>query len=285
MSGKRFAFLFFTKAPLPGLTKTRLTKERGGILSAEEAAGLYKASMLDVVEMGFLALEELNQAAQANSDEGVPDRYDFFVSCSPASEQKYLEEIFRKEGPWPTNIHFITDSGKTFDEHFDSAFRQLFDQGYHSVVSIGGDLPTMPVSHIVQAFQWLEYFDAISDKGGFVQAPCQECGVSLVGYTANTAMDSKGVFYNLDGIPALDAYIMKAAERGVPVATLTPVADFDDTRDLAHTCSLIRAMAYSSQFQPGIGVPKRTLAWINRARISIVTPPNLEHDPRERIDA
>jgi hypothetical protein len=285
MSGKRHAFLFFTKAPLPGVTKTRLTIERGGILSAEEAAGLYKASMLDVAEIGFQALEELRQAARANSDGGESDQYDFFVSCSPASEQNYLEEIFRDEGPWSFPIQFLTDSGKTFDEHFDSAFRQLFDLGYHSVVSIGGDLPSMPVSHIVQAFQWLEYFDAVSDKGGFVQAPCQECGVSLVGYTAGTPMDSVGVFYNLDGVPALDAYIMKAAERGVPVATLTPVADFDDTRDLAHTCSLIRAMAYSSRFQPGIVVPRRTLAWINRARISIATPPNLEHDPRERIDA
>jgi len=63
-------------------------------------------------------------------------------------------------------------------------------------------------------------------------------------------MDSQGVFYNLDGVPALDAYIAKAAERGVPVASLGPVADVDDMRDMAHTISLLNAIAYSSPFHP-----------------------------------
>lgn len=282
--GKKHAFMLFTKAPLPGQTKTRLTEARGGILTPEEAADLYVASLLDVAEIGFRALEELNKLAETNNRD-EPDRYDFFVSCSPATKQKYLEEILCEAGPWPAPIHFVNDCGRNFDEHFDNAFQQLFDMGYHSVVSIGGDLPTMPVHHIVSAFQWLEYFDATSDKSGFVHTPCQECGVSLVGYTVNTPMDSTDVFYNPNGVPALDAYVAKAAERGVPVATLTPVADFDDTRDLAHTCSLIRAMAYSSHFQPDVFVPHRTLAWIERTGIVVSTPPNPNHDPRERIDA
>jgi len=285
MSGKKYAFLLFTKAPAPGATKTRLTEARGGILTPEEAADFYRASLLDVAELGFQALAELNQAAASTANGDEPDRYDFVVSCSPQADQELLEAFFAENGPWPAPISFINDRGKTFDEHFDDAFRQLFEQGYHSVVSIGGDLPTMPVNHIVQAFQWLEYFDSFSERGGFVQAPCQECGVSLVGYTARTPMDSTGVFYNLNGIPALDAYIAKAAERGVPVASLTPVADVDDMRDMAHTISLLKGIAYSSQFQPGLFVAHRTLNWIQRMGIVISTPPNAEHDPRERIDA
>ena len=285
MSGKKHAFLLFTKAPAPGVTKTRLTQERGGILTPEEAADFYRASLLDVAEIGFQALQELNQAAQASANGGVPDRYDFVVSCSPEADQAILKDLFAENGPWPAPIMFIADHGKTFDEHFDDAFQQLFKQDYHAVVSIGGDLPTMPVSHIVQAFQWLAYYDSYSEKSGFVQAPCQECGVSLVGYTVRTPMDSTGVFYNLDGVPALDAYIAKAAQRGVPVASLTPVADVDDMRDMAHTISLLHGIAYSSQFQPGLFVARRTLDWIRRTGIVISTPPNAEHDPRERIDA
>ena len=143
----------------------------------------------------------------------------------------------------------------------------------------------MPVNHIVQAFQWLEYFDSCSDRGGFVQAPCQACGVSLVGYTRNTPIDSQGVFYNPNGVPALDGYTNKAAERHLPVALLSPVADVDDMEDLAHTTSLLRAMLYSSRFQPDYFVPRRTLDWIERMGIVISTPPNRLHDPRERIDA
>jgi hypothetical protein len=196
-----------------------------------------------------------------------------------------LEALFAGNGPWPAPILFINDRGKTFDEHFDDAFKLLFERGYHSVVSIGGDLPTMPVTHIVQAFQWLDYFDSYSEIGGFVQAPCQECGVSLVGYTHKTPMDSTGVFYNLDGIPALVAYINKAAQSGLPVANLNPVADVDDMRDMAHTIALLQSIAYSSRFQPGLFVAHRTLDWIDDMGIKISTPPNAEHDPREAIDA
>lgn len=285
MNSKKHAFLLFTKAPNPGVTKTRLTTVRGGIFTPEEAADFYRATLLDVAELGFRALAELNQAAQASANGDVPDRYDFVVSCSPEADQAILEALFTENGPWPAPMLFISDRGKTFDEHFDDAFQQLFARGYHSVVSIGGDLPTMPVSHIVQAFQWLEYYDSYSPQGGFVQAPCQECGVSLVGYTARTPMDSTGVFYNPDGVPALDAYINKAAARGVPVANLMPVADVDDTRDLAHTISLLKAIAYAIHCQPGAFLAHRTLDWIYRTGVVISTPPNPEHDPRERIDA
>lgn len=281
MVNRRNAFLLFTKAPAPGVTKTRLTAERGGIFTAEEAADFYRAMLLDVVDIGFQALSELNGKNPASGS--GPARYDFVISCPPGDRGK-LEDLFAQTGPRPEPMLFINDNGKTFDEHFDDAFRQLFGRGYHAVVAVGGDLPTMPVNQIVQAFQWLEYFDSFSERGGFVQAPCQECGVSLVGYTAATPMDSTGVYYNLDGVPALDAYIAKAAERGVPVASLTPVADVDDTQDLAHTISLLRAMAYSSQYQPGLFLAKRTLAWIEQAGIVISTPPNTEHDPRECID-
>jgi len=281
---KKHAFLLFTKAPVPGLTKTRLTTDRGGILTPEAAAEFYKSCMLDVAEIGFQALTELNQRAEQGTGT-ASGHHDFWVCCSPASEQPLLEKVFEEAGPWPGTIRFINDRGQNFDEHFDDAFQQLFDHGYHSVISIGGDLPTMPVSHIVRAFEWLAYFDSFSERGGFVQAPCQACGVSLVGYTKNTPMDSEGVFYNLDGVPALDAYTAKAKQRGVPVALLDAVADVDDLEDLAHAISLMNAISYSSTYQPELVVPKRTLAWINETGIIVSTPPNTQHDPRERIDA
>ncbi len=285
MSGKKHAILLFTKAPSPGVTKTRLTEARGGILTPVESAEFYQATLLDVTEMCFQALAELNQQAEAEANDPERDRYDLVVSCSPEADVQRLQALFDSHGPWPAEITYIVDRGKNFDEHFDDAFQQLFDRGYHAVVSVGGDLPTMPVNHLVQAFQWLDYFDSFSDRGGFVQAPCQECGVSLVGYTAGTPMDSVGVFYNLHGVPALDAYVLKAEEKGVPFASLSPVADVDTVGDLAHSISLLKALAYSVQFQPGTHLARRTLDWINKTGIVISTPPNPEHDPRENIDA
>lgn len=283
MSGQKHAFMLFTKAPTPGLAKTKLTKERGGILTPQEAADLYQAIMLDVAEIGYKALEQLNEMAGGGEREGQPDSYDFVVCSSPNTEIQRLKHIFKETCPWP--IRYITDHGQNFNEHFDNGFKQLWKQGYHSVVSIGGDLPSMPFSHIVRAFQWLAYFDSVYRVGGLVHCPCQACGVSLVGLTETTPMDFDGVFYNSNGVPALDAIIALAAARGIPVAALDPVSDIDNAEDLAHALSLARSQAYVSRFQPEVMAPRRFLAWADVTGIEINTPPNLEHDPREAIDA
>ena len=278
MSAQKHAFMLFTKAPTPGLTKTRLTSVRGGFLTPQEATDLYCAVMLDVAETGHAALEELKAAA---GDEG--GSYDFFVCSSPASEVGGLRRIFEASFPWP--IHYITDHGKNFNEHFDDAFKQLWKLGYHSAVSIGGDLPSMPVSHIVRAFQWLAYFDSAYETGGLVFCPCQACGVSLVGLTEKTPMDFDGVFYNPDGTPALDAITALSETRGIPAAALDPVSDIDNAEDLAHALSLARSHVYVSRFQPEVRAPKRFLTWADKTGIVVNTPPNLDHDPREAIDA
>jgi glycosyltransferase A (GT-A) superfamily protein (DUF2064 family) len=283
MSGKKHAFMLFTKAPTPGLTKTRLTEDRGGFFTMQEAADLYEALMLDVAEIGHKALEELNRMAAGSGADDQRDRYDFIVCSSPESEIGRLTRIFEASCPWP--IHYLVDHGRNFNEHFDHGFKQLWELGYHSAVSIGGDLPSMPVSHIVRAFQWLAYFDAVFPIGGLVHSPCQACGVSLVGLTKTTPMDFDGVFYNPNGVPALDGITTLSEARGIPVAALDPVSDIDNVEDLAHALSLARSHAYASRFQQDVAAPRRLLAWADAAGIVVNTPPNFEHDPREAIDA
>lgn len=282
MNGQKHAFMLFVKVPTPGLTKTRLTEERGGILTPHEAVDFFEATMLDVADAGFRALEELNEMARDQKGDGEPDTYDFIVCASPEPEIPRLQRIFTEACHWP--IQYIADYGRNFNEHFDSGFQQLWKMGYHSAVSVGGDLPSMPVSHIVRAFQWLAYLEASYQTGAMVHCPCQACGVSLVGLTKTTPMNFDGVFYNSNGVPALDAITTLAWERGIPMAALDPVSDIDDTEDLAHALSLARSQAYVSRFQPETAVPQRFLAWADRTGITIETPPNHEHDPREAID-
>jgi uncharacterized protein len=281
---KRNALMLFTKAPKPGVTKTRLTTARGGFLTPQEAADFYRACLLDVTDIAFHALQQCCQNSGVDG-KGPAESYDFIVSSSPAAEQASLRKLFDEEGPWPASIRFINDVGANFDEHFYNGYTQLFELGYQTVVSVGGDLPTLPATHILQAFQWLSYFGSFSERGGLVLAPCQECGVSLVGMSAGTPLDFTGIFYNMDGVPALDGYITRAEKEGIPTAMLDAVADIDDARDLAHSISVMRSLAYASQFQPDVVVPRRTLAWIAQNRIVVSTPPNLEHDPREQLDA
>lgn len=282
---KKHALLLFSKPPIPGMVKTRLTIDKGGFLTEEQAAEFFRRSLFDVSEMAMHALYELaalNEGERAANPELPIRQYDFFVS-TPAHVLDEMKATYDSIGPWPLDIHYITDSGTTFDEHFNDAFKIIFDSGYDSIVSIGGDIPVMPKSHVISAFQWLDYFESLGTPG-FVQAPCQECGTSLVGFSRDTAMDHDGVYYNMDGIPALDSYVSKLRERNVPSAYLSPIADIDEVEDLAHAISCMRAIEAASKYQPDLFVARRVLDWVDFMNIKVSTPPNENHDPRQYFD-
>jgi glycosyltransferase A (GT-A) superfamily protein (DUF2064 family) len=287
MATKKHALLLFSKPPIPGLVKTRLTKEKGGPFSPEEAAEIFRRSLFDVAELCCLALHDLEveNAAERSADADAEEHvYSFFISTTPAENAAVMQQTFEEIGQWPREFTYIVDEGSTFDEHFDSAFRQIFDQGFDSVLSVGADIPLLPREHVVNGFRWLRYFLETSEKGGIVQAPCQEVGVSLIGWTRGAEIDHQGVYYNMTGRPALDAYVEKAQEHEIPMATLAPVADIDDLSDFAHATSLARAAKYSHQFQPDLYVPERFLAWVDWRGIKVGTPPNEDRDSREGID-
>nr|WP_255478042.1 DUF2064 domain-containing protein [Enterorhabdus sp. P55] len=228
-------------------------------------------------------LQAANDAAVAADPSVDKITYDFFVSTTPAENVELMRETFEAIGPWPMEVHYLTDKGATFDDHFDDAFKQIFDLGYEHIVSVGGDIPTLPKSHIIQAFQWLDYFQS-QGTPGFVMAPCQECGTSLVGANRETPINHQGVYYNLDGKAALDAYMEKIVEKDIPCAYFSPVADIDERTDLAHAISCMRAIERAARYQPELFVPRRVLDWVDFMGITVCTPPNEEHDPRQYID-
>ena len=286
MAEKKNAMLIFTKPPLPGLVKTRMTSEYGGFFDEQQAAQFYKCCFYDVCEMAMQALGELqaeNDALVASDPTATKITYDFFCSTTPADSLPQMQELFGKGGFWPMEVHFIVDTGKNFDEHFNDACDQLFDMGYESLVAIAGDVPNMPKAHLIQSFQWLEYFQSIG-KPGFVYAPCQESGTSLIGYSHNTpGMNHTGVYYNMDGRPALDGYLQKIQENDVPSAYFDPVADIDEVSDLGHAISCMKSIREAAKYQP-LFVPRRTLAWVELMGITVSTPPNENHDPRDYLD-
>ena len=105
-----------------------------------------------------------------------------------------------------------------------------------------------------------------------------------MGFSHNTVMDHTGVYYNMDGRPALDGYLEKLQEADVPSAYFDPVADVDEVTDLGHAISCMRAIKQAATYQP-LFVPRRTLAWVDLMGITVSTPPNENHDPRDILDA
>lgn len=288
MSNSKNALLLFCKPPIPGLVKTRLTEARGGSLTEAEAAEFFKRSVLDVAEVGMLALEDLDEdnALQRSIDPATPIKeYDFFISTISPSAVVTLKNVFEEDGEWPRPITFLVDEGLSFDEHFDNAFDQIFEKGYENVVSVGGDMPLLPRTHISDAFEWLDVLSRQSEEGyAFVQAPCQQSGVSLVGKTKETPISASGIYYNRTGLPALDAYTDKLRDVDVPNAYLSPVSDVDNDNDLAHTISCLNSIAEACFFQTEIFLARRVLEWVDHMGLQVTAPPNDEHDPRQYID-
>lgn len=286
MAERKQALLVFSKPPIPGMVKTRLTQAFGGFLTNEQAAEFFKLSLYDVSELSMHALIEMqreNDALVEADPEADKITYDFFLSTTPADNLDLMKETFDAIGPWPMEIHYMTDAGATFDDHFDDAIAQIFAQGYEHIVAISGDIPTLPKSHLKQSFQWLDYFQSLGTPG-FVVAPCQECGTSLIGLSHNTPIDNQGIYYNMDGVPALDGYMAKIKEKDIPVAYFSPVADIDEATDLAHAISCMKAIEKAAAFQSDLFIPRRVLMWCDLMGIHVSTPPNEEHDPRQYID-
>jgi len=287
MATTKHALLLFCKPPVPGLVKTRLCKENGGPLSHEQAADFFRASILDEADLALLAFEllEAENAEERENDPNAPERtYDLFVSTAPASDLPLTKSVFEDEGGWDRPITYLSDSGPTFDHHFNDAFDQIFAQGYDSIVALGGDMPLLPPSEIVEAFNWLDYLAAEHDGLGMIIAPCQESGTSIVGRTRKTPVPADGVFYNPLGRTVVEGYLEFLRENSIPFAFLNAVSDVDNGADLAHLVTCLDAMADAYAYQPGMYLPRRVLAWADSVLIRAVAVPNDEYDPRSHID-
>lgn len=281
MTIRKNALLLFSKPPVPGLVKTRLTTLKDGVFAPDVASGLYHCMLFDVAEICCNALAELE--AREAPEGGPTDEYELIISTTPKENVEVMQRIFDESGEWPRPIRIIFDEGASFDEHYNHAFEQTFDLGFDTILSMGADMPALPRTVVVEGFDKLH---ALCDVpgGGIVLSPDQEMGVSIIGWTRETNMSHNGVFYNKDGLTVLPAYIEKAADLGLPALYLPAVVDIDTMGDLFHNITLVQAIEYCAKFDD-LSVPWRTAQALRDMGYSEVrVPPNDLHDPREGID-
>lgn len=280
---RRNALLVFSKPPVPGLVKTRLSVLKDGWYSPEIAAWLYHCMFFDVLEISCNALADLEakQSCAAVID-GVADTYDIFISTTPAENVAVMQKLIADSGEWPREFTIIADKGASFDEHYNDSFQQVFDRGYDAILSYGADMPALTKSVVIEGFEKLRRLSEI-EGGGIVLSPDQEMGVSIIGWTKDTDMSHTGVFYNADGLTVLPAYIRKVASLGLPALYLPAVPDVDTTLDLLHNVTLMEAIEYCAPFDD-LTIPWRTLDAVRTLNIEVVVPVNDLRDPREGID-
>lgn len=91
---KKYAILIFSKPPIPGLVKTRLTIERGGGFTQEQAAQFFKRSLWDVTELAMWCMDDLEalNREEREADPSAPERSYDLLHLDDAREERRPHE-------------------------------------------------------------------------------------------------------------------------------------------------------------------------------------------------
>lgn len=274
------AILVFTKVPRVGDCKTRLTEARGGILTYEEATQFYEACVLDVMDV-CLSVEEA----------------DFWICYNMDGDRPYLDTLLAQVKHPERIAGVFADQGGSFDDCMQYATDYILKSGAperlaDAVLISGGDLPTLQPHILKDALKKLEVLShseagykvalrKVQDQDGMeigaalVEGACQEGGFSLVGLTCTTDFDFHSVFYNMDGVTALDMLAAKAIREELPLAYVEEVPDVDIPVDLASQIPMLRVIEHAARYDDLIMVPHRTIGILNQLGIeSVALPPD-----------
>ena len=160
------AIIFFTRIPVPGKTKTRLSP----LLTMDECCLLQKAFIRDVYQV----LKE------------VKTNCDILVCFSQEGGLADLSQLL------PGVHSFFPQQGENIGEKMHNAISQTLNKGYSRCLLIGSDLPLLRAAALDEAFSLLETNDVVlcpTEDGGYyligMKEPCAdvfqiEYGISTV---------------------------------------------------------------------------------------------------------
>jgi len=193
---KRKALVLMAKAPVPGLVKTRLVPT----LSHEDASELSRSFLLDSVELAK-CVPSCDIVLAYYPDDALGY---FPIECSDLAES-----IPQGEGGLGNQMQRI--------------FEILLEEGYHSVVIIGTDLPTLPPALIQEAFFYLDYHS-------IVIGPSTDGGYYLLGLTAMIPEIFEGIDWSTSQVFGQTSE--RLLRQNVQPVCLHPWYDVDDRVDL-----------------------------------------------------
>jgi rSAM/selenodomain-associated transferase 1 len=154
------------KQPYPGRTKTRLYPK----LTPQEAADLYEAMLLDTI-MLVATLDDIDLA----------------IAATPAEARTYFEGIT------PPASKILPVEGVDIGECLTNTIRYLLEIGYHKVVALNADGPSLPPEYIQLAFKHL-------DNNDIVLGPGHDGGYYLVGMKKLHREIFSGIFWSTQDV-------------------------------------------------------------------------------------
>jgi rSAM/selenodomain-associated transferase 1 len=132
------ALIVVAKEPVPGFTKTRLCPP----FTPEAAAEFYRCLMLDTLAL----MARLDIA-------------DHTVAYTPPRSRAYFENLA------PNGFRLVAQDGADLGERLANALGHHFELGYGRVVIMNSDGPTLPLTHLEEAFSGLDAADITLGPG------------------------------------------------------------------------------------------------------------------------
>lgn len=190
------------KAPLPGLTKTRLA----AVIGPEQAAALSACFLRDI----------------AATIEAIPDsvgRRGYGV-YAPAGTEAQLR------GMLPRSFGLMLQADAEFGNVLYGAIEELLTSGHDCAMLVNSDGPTLPVTFLLQAVALLR-----KPHDRVVLGPSADGGYYLIGLKAAHRHLFKGIPWGTASVARLT--IERASEIGLELALLPEWYDVDDAQSLA----------------------------------------------------
>lgn len=226
-SDKTHALIIFTKVPIDGQVKTRLTP----FLSSKKSAELQKCFLLDI----------LNLAADLKN-------CDVVVAYSPPKELSLLKEITGEIG-----YKFVPQRGRDIGERMHYAFEDVFKMEYERAVLIGTDLPSLPLRYLSCALDLLECHD-------ICLGPNADMGYYLIGMKEQNREIFEGVDWGSD--KELSQTLSRISQKGLKLACLDVWYDVDTPEDLKFLNAHLECIKTS-----GGKIPERTYGFLERLKL------------------
>ncbi|MGA2875294.1 MAG: DUF2064 domain-containing protein [Nitrososphaerales archaeon] len=202
------AIILFTKAPVPGLVKTRLIDRSGVSPSAKDVAELYKSLLVDT----------LIAAKQACDATGSRLIISFRPKETETDIRNLVEPIFQ-------DAMYLPQEGTSVTERVRDAFEFAFSKDFDGVSLIPGDHPDLDGKTLA---------DAIVRTGNpsnpcIVLGPTFDGGAYLLGF--NKKSFEKVEFSVEDTYRVCADILLKSKSAGIPCSFLENKNDIDDWDD------------------------------------------------------
>lgn len=220
------ALVVFAKAPLVGQVKTRLF----GALTPEQATALYVCFLQDTFA--------LMEAVQAEREQLA------LVLCYTPADEIEAFEVADLEGGV-----LLAQRGADLGARLHNCCADLLESGFHSVVMLGADSPTLPAAFVADAFVQLQ-------TNSIVVGPTTDGGYYLIGLTRS----HPELFAQVDWSSAtvLAATQARAEALGLSLSLLPEWYDVDTPEDLERLRQQIAA---------GTTQARRTAKYLNKMAV------------------